>query len=89
MALRDSLMAESSKLDDKNYSIWEFKMRNLLNGDDALKLVDPPNGTVAPTDPDEKAALESAKKKALTLIALSVKDSIIPYIANITEPDVC
>lgn len=64
-------------------------MRNLLNRDDAWILVDPPSGTVAPTDLADIAALESAKKRALTLIALSVKDSIILYIANISERDVC
>lgn len=64
-------------------------MRNILSRDDAWKLVDPPSGTVAPTDPVEIEKLESAKKRALTLIALSVKDSVIPFIANISEPDKC
>jgi hypothetical protein len=44
---------------------------------------------VAPTDLAEIAALQIQKNKALTMIALSVRDHVIPYIANITEPDEC
>lgn len=90
MAFRESQIADSSKLEGiPNYSVWEFKVRSVLNRDDVWKLVDPPPGTVAPTDPAEIAALEIQKKKALTIIALSVKDNVIPYISHITEPDVC
>lgn len=90
MALRDSTMGEASKLDgNTNYSVWSFKMRNVMTREDTWKLVEPPAGTVAPTDPAELAALRIQKNKALTTIGLSVRDNVIPYIANITEPDVC
>lgn len=90
MALRDGLMGDSSKLEGiPNYSVWSFKMQSLLNRDDVWRIVDPPLGTLAPTTPAEIAALEALKKKALSMIALSVHDNVIPYIVNIKEPDVC
>lgn len=90
MALREVSMGETSKLDgNTNYSVWSFKLRNMLCREDTWKLVEPPPGTIAPTDPAEVAALQVQKNKALTMIALSVRDNVIPYILNITEPDVC
>ena len=56
---------------------------------DMWKLVDPPKGTVAPTLQAEIDALQIQKNKALSMIALSVKDSVIPHIASITEPEDC
>lgn len=64
-------------------------MRNMLSREDTWKLVNPPPGTVAPTDPADIAALQVQKNKTLTMIALSVRDNVIPYIVDITEPDVC
>lgn len=64
-------------------------MRNMLSREDTWKLAEPPAGTVAPTDPVELAALQVQKNKALTMIALSVRDHVIPYIVNVKEPDVC
>jgi hypothetical protein len=91
MTSKDSFIADaSSKLDgNSNYSVWSFKMKNMMSRDDVWKLADPPAGTVAPTDPAELAALRVQKNWALTMIALFVKDNVIPYIANITEPDEC
>jgi hypothetical protein len=58
MASRDSFMGDSSKLDgNPNYSVWSFKMRNMMSREDVWKLIDPPAGTVAPTDPAKIAAL--------------------------------
>ena len=53
------------------------------------KLIHPPSGTVAPTAAVDIAALEALKKKALTLIVLSVRDNVIPHIVNITDPTQC
>ncbi|OAE32015.1 hypothetical protein AXG93_2772s1250 [Marchantia polymorpha subsp. ruderalis] len=90
MASRDVPMGDSSKLEGNlNYSVWSFKMRNMLSREDTWRLVDPPAGTVAPTTPAEIAALQLQKNKALTMIALSVRDNVIPYISNVTEPDEC
>lgn len=90
MTSRDALMGDSSKLDgNSNYSVWSFKMRNMLSREDVWKLVEPPVGTVAPTNPAEIAALQLVKHKALTMIALSVRDNVIPYISSITEPAEC
>lgn len=87
MADRDSLMTDSSKLDGiPNYSIWSFKMKNLLSRDDIWQIVDPPPSTLAPTIPADIVALQVLKNRALTMIALFVKDNVIPYIANTTEP---
>ncbi|OAE29047.1 hypothetical protein AXG93_146s1230 [Marchantia polymorpha subsp. ruderalis] len=57
--------------------------------DDTWKLIEPSPGTVAPTDDAELTALQALKSKALTMIALSGRDNVIPYIANITKPYVC
>lgn len=90
MASRDVSMGDSSKLEGNlNYSVWSFKMRNMLSREDTWRLVDPPAGTVAPTTPAQIAALQLQKNKALTMIALSVRDNVIPYISNVTEPDEC
>lgn len=87
MAFRDGLMGESSKLEgNPNYSVWSIKMRHLLDRDDAWRLIDPPPGTVVPTAPVDIVALEASKKKALTIITLSVRHNVIPHIANITDP---
>ena len=64
MAFRDSLMGDSSKLKGHpNYSVWSFKMQNLLSRDNVWKLVEPPPGIVAPTTPTELAILEQQKKR--------------------------
>lgn len=90
MASRDALIGEASKLEGiPNYAVWSFKLRNILNRDDIWRVVDPPAGTVAPTAQVDIDALQVLKNRALTLIALSVKDNVILYIANITEPDEC
>ena len=103
MALRDGVIGDSSKLEGiSNYSIWSFKMQSLLNRDDVWRVVDPPSKTLSPTTPGGKevsssegkevstpAETEALKKKALSMIALSVHDNVIPYIINIKEPDVC
>lgn len=90
MAFRDGLMGNSSKLEGiPNYTVWSFKMESLLNRDDVWRIVYPPPRIVAPTIPAEIAALEALKKKALSMIALSVHDNVIPYIVNIKELDVC
>lgn len=90
MALRESLIGDASKLEgNPNYIVWSFKICNLLTREDTWKLVDPPVGTVAPTSQADIEALQIQKNKALSLIALSVKDNVIPHICHITEPDVC
>lgn len=87
MASRDTLIGEASKLEGiPNYSVWSFKLRNILNRDDIWQVVDPPAGTVAPTTQADKDALQVLKNRALTTIALSVKDNVIPYIASISDP---
>lgn len=89
MAFRDSTMGDASKLEgNPNYSVWSFKLRNMMTREDIWKLVEPPVGTVASTDPTKLAALQIQKSKALAMIALSVRYNVILYIANITEPDV-
>lgn len=90
MASRDALIGEASKLEGiPNYAVWSFKLLNILNREDIWRVVDPPAGTVAPIAQVDIDALQVLKNRALTLIALSVKDNVIPYIANITEPDEC
>lgn len=46
-------------------------------------------GTLAPINAVELDALQVEKSKSLTMIALLVRDDVIPYIVNITELDVC
>lgn len=102
MASKDSFIGDASKLEGiSNYVVWSFKLRNMMNRDDVRRIVDPPagivalvataqaDGTVAPTTQADIDALKALKTKALTMIALSVRDNVIPYIANITEPDQC
>ena len=62
-------------------------MKNMMSREDVRKLVEPLAGTKAPTAPTEIAALQLQKSKALTMIALYVKDDVIPYISSNTEPD--
>lgn len=64
-------------------------MKNLSNRDDAGRLIETPPETIAPTNPSDIAALDILKKKALSMIALSVKDDVISYIINMTEFDLC
>lgn len=64
-------------------------MKNMLTRKDTWKLVEPPARTIAPTNPANIVAFQIQKDKALTMIALSIRDNVIPYIANITEPDEC
>lgn len=90
MAPRDNSMGDFAKLEgNPNYNVWSFKMRNLMTREDTWKVVDPHVGTIAPTTQADIDALQIQKNKALSMITLSVKDNVIPYIANITEPDVC
>lgn len=90
MTSKDPLMSEASKLEgNPNYAVWSFKLKNLMNRDEMWKVVEPPPGTVAPTNPVDVAALQELKNRALSMIALSVKDNVIPHIASITEPDQC
>lgn len=52
-------------------------MKNMMNREDVWKLIDPLAGTIVPTDLDELAELQVQKKKALSIIALSVRDNVI------------
>ncbi len=90
MALRELSIGEASKLEgNPNYHVWSFKLRNMMNREDVWKFIDPPAGTIVPTDPDELATIQIQKSKALSMIALSVRDNIIPYIADISDPADC
>lgn len=90
MAFCDSIIGDNLKLEgNPNCSVWSFKMRNMISGEDIWKIVDCLENTVAPIDPTKIAALRLPKQKAMTMIALFVKDNVIPYISSIIELDEC
>lgn len=83
-----TVVSDTSKLEGHpNYPVWSFKVRNILSRDDSWRVVDPPPGTIAPTLHADIDALQVVKNRAVTTIALSVKDHMIPHIIHLTEPD--
>jgi hypothetical protein len=90
MAFGDGAVTEVAKLEGAhNYSVWSFKVKNLLERENLWDLVS--NSTLAIVGDDETAALERErlKKKALSIINLAVRDCVVPYILDIEDPTVC
>lgn len=81
--LSESYLTESNKLDGSNFVNWKFKMQTLMEGYNVWTIV---NGSeVKPTAP--QVAVQDWEKrecKAKILLRMSVKDSIIPHIRDIT-----
>ena len=84
--LVDFYLTESNKLDGTNYVNWKFKMQTLMEGHNIWAIV---NGKQdKPTSPTTTlGVVQDWKKrelKAKILLRMSIKDSIIPHIRDIT-----
>ena len=82
----DSYITESNKLDGINYVNEKFKMHILMEGNNIWHII---NGKEAkPTSPTTPLVVvqywEKRELKAMILLCMSVKDSIIPHIRDIT-----
>ena len=81
--LFDYYLTESNKLDGSNYVNWKFKMHTLMEGYNVWSIL---NGSEAKptTPPNDVQDCEKRETKVKILLRVSIKDSIIPHIRDIT-----
>jgi hypothetical protein len=90
-------MGESSKLSGvANYSVWKFRIRNVLQKEDLWETVVPTLGQLVVTEEGGDAAGNQRtvteamqarrRQKALTILCLAVGDEVIPHIGEEQDP---
>jgi hypothetical protein len=94
VAAESQSMSETTKLAGvSNYSVWRFRVKNILQKEDLWAVVEPPPlapGTVVPIETaDQAVARVRREQKALSIICLSVRDEVIPNIVNEVSPVDC
>ena len=88
-----------------NYNTWKLRVRNILQKEDLLEFVneEPVNAAVAapqvdaedgevvvnPADAEAALSLVKKRRRALSIICLSVSDAVIPHIENVDSPALC
>ena len=75
----NSIIGESEKLDGSNYTIWKFKIRNIL----VARKLRRPSGIEM--DTEDNSEWEDANSEAFALIGMTIADEIIPHIQSTTE----
>ncbi len=80
-------------------SWWQFKIKNILHKDDLWELVendvvafvqtDPEGGLVVQANQVATADLVRHKKRALSIINLSIDDALVANVTNVTKSTMC
>jgi hypothetical protein len=88
-----------------NYSTWKFRVKNILQKEDLMEFVseDQVNAAVTvpqvdaedgeavknPADAEAAQNLVKRRRRALSILYLSVSDAVIPHIKNVNSPTLC
>jgi hypothetical protein len=94
MSGQENSIAENNKLEgESHYALWKFQIQTILerelwefvqpDEDDTSSIV------VVLLDPRTIDTIKRAETKALSVIKLSAKDQIVPYILNVKNPKAC
>ncbi len=94
MSGQENRIAENNKLEGESiYALWKFQIQTILEWG-LWEFVQPDDDDtssifVVLLDPRTIDTIKRAKTKALSIIKLSVKDQIVPYILNVKNPKAC